>query len=143
MVDAVVVHNVPTKDELESRTQAQLMEFAEEISALMEDAALPEMHETDPTLEALFQQRFKLATVEVETNAQRLRIDGLVAVWTRDGRLVLRRTGAEKYIEVAARPGNIVTYDGKQYEIRDVEVRYLRDTPEFYSCGVRMINAEV
>lgn len=143
LVELGGIAHPPTAAELERRTQEELLGFAQDIASLLEERTMPEMHETDLLLEHLFQQHAKEVIVEAEANAQRLRIDGVLAVQTRDGRIVLRRAGAEKFIEVMARPGNIITYESKQYEIKNVEVRYQRETPEFYSCEVREIHAEV
>lgn len=144
LVDPDLDVRVPTKDELEMRTREQLTAFAEEIGALLEAKTdMPELMETDLQLEQLFREQSQPASVTLEMGPQRVHIDGLVSVQTRDGRIVLRRTGAEKYIEHLARPGSKITLKGEDYEVMDVEVRYVRETPEFYSCGVRKLDAQV
>jgi len=144
MLDPSDVHAVPSKEELESRTKEQLTSFAEEIAGLLEDTALPECRETDLMLDHFFQAHAEDTVAVIESGPQRLRIDGLKSVLTRDGHRVLRRKGMEKYIEVAARPGNGLIVGEREYTIQNVEVRYIGDVPEFYSCAVLEIpNAQV
>lgn len=142
MIPTVEDTRIPSKEELELRTQEQLTAFAEEIGALLEEKTdMPELRETDLELEHVFHKSGQPASVLLEMGSQKLSIDGFVVARTRDGRIVFRRTGAEKYIEYAARPGSIVTCQDAKYEVMNVEVRYVHETPEFYSCGVRKLDA--
>ena len=144
MLDPSEQYAAPSKEDLENRTQEQLTSFTEEIAELLEDSGLPECRETDMTLTQLFQKGAEQTTVRYKSGPQCLSVEGLVSVKTRDGRRVLRRSGAERYVELAARPGNQLLIGNKRYEIRNVEVRYVGDVAEFYSCAVReMDDAEV
>jgi hypothetical protein len=135
---------IPSADDLKARTQEQLIAFAEEIGNLLEESKeMPELRETDLLLEHLFQDHTEHISVDIPVGVQRMNIHGLIAVQTRDDRIVLRRTGAEKYIEMAARPGSRIHLGDSWYEVMDVEVRYIREIPEFYSCGVRKLEKEM
>jgi len=136
MLDPVDIHCAPSREELESRTKEQFTAFAGEIADLLEETSLPEMQETDLALEHLFMARAEDTVAIIESGPQRLRIDGLKSVLTRDGHRVLRRKGMENYIEIIARPGIQLVVGGQGYLIQNVEVRYVGDAPEFYSCAV-------
>ena len=126
----------------EDATQEQLLSFVKEIDALLEDGTeMPEICETDLDLARQFRESAQPVVVVAEGSGQDFRLTGLTAVVGRDGRITLRRV--DRWAEYAARPGSKILLEGKTFEVQSVEVRYINEVPEFYSCNVREIHAEV
>lgn len=118
-------------------TQQQLMEFVGEIGALLEeDTEVPELRETMPGIDYLFEVNSRDCTVVVALPHQSMVIN-IPAMIDRLDCLIFK---ADRYGELAARIGNQTTLgDGKVQEITEIAPLYHDKDVSFYRCRVQEV----
>ncbi len=129
-------------EERPNATQQQLVEYVQAIAGLLEsDGELPELRETQPGLEAVFEAKKQdCIVVVVMAQAMTASIQVLAARHATDilSCIVFK---ADQYGALAARTGNQVSLDGGVvvYEITEATPLYRGEEVAFYRCGVQEV----
>jgi hypothetical protein len=125
------------EEEKQEATQQQLMEFVGEIGELLEESTeVPELRETIPGIDALFEVQSKDCTVVVNMAPQSMTLN-IRAMTDRLDCLIFK---ADRYGEMAARIGNQASLgDGKVYEITEIAPLYHGKEVSFYRCRVQEV----
>lgn len=125
------------EEEQQEATQQQLMEFVQEIGDLLEeDSEVPELRETMPEIDALFDIKSRDCVVAVNMTPQTMTIN-IRAMTDRLDCLIFK---ADRYGELAARVGNQASIgDGKVYEIIEISPLYHGKDVSFYRCRVQEV----
>lgn len=119
------------------RTQQQLIELVEELGDCMEsEQEIPEMRETDPDLDALWEKatvhmlvyRMGLQNLQVTIPAVQRRQGDFVFRWLNAQMAHMIRTGAQ-----------ITTVDRNVFEITQVSPRYVEDALRYLVCSVQEV----
>lgn len=125
------------EEEKQEATQQQLMEFVAEIGDLLEeDSEVPELRETMPEIDTLFDVKSRDCTVVVNMTPQCLTLN-IRAMTDRLNCLIFR---ADRYGEMAARVGNQAAIgDGRVFEIIEISPLYHDKEISFYRCRVQEV----
>ncbi len=129
-------------EEQPNPTQQQLIDYVQSIAGLLEsDGELPELRETQPGLEAVFEAKKQdcLVVAALDLQTMSLSTQVLVARHATDilSCIVFR---ADQHGALVARTGNQVSLDGSLvYEITEATPLYRGEEVAFYRCSVQEV----